>query len=65
MVSHEEEPGGEVLEPPDESSAVEAQWNREGVEEAATTDSAAASYIMVPATPPGHFPVKFKRVPAP
>jgi hypothetical protein len=40
MVSHEEEPcgqGGEVLEPPDESSVVEAQWNREGVEEAATT----------------------------
>jgi hypothetical protein len=40
VVSDEEPervPGGEVLEPPDESSAAEAPWNREGVEEAART----------------------------
>jgi hypothetical protein len=44
-VGNEEEPQGalcgEVLEPPGESSAVEALWNRKGVEEAATTANVA------------------------
>jgi hypothetical protein len=41
VISQEEGPqgvlGGEVLEPPDESPAVKARWNRDGVEEATTT----------------------------